>query len=95
MISQLEQRLTAQLRQKNIANAAEMAHDLLLKRGHIDSDGNLTEEGQKRQDLGASGRAIDRKVKESGGKHAKMDYAFDKLKNRALLKNVNRNGYLE
>lgn len=95
MISQLEERLTAQLRRKGVANAAEMAHQLLLKRGHIDESGNLTAEGKKRQAMGDAGRAIDRKVKEGGGKHTRMDYAYDRIKNRAILKNYGKNGYLK
>jgi hypothetical protein len=47
-------------------------------------DGKLTKEGQKRQDLGNSGRAKDRAAKYSG--NSTKDYKYNPKTNRATLK---------
>ena len=84
MKSKLEIRLTRQLSAKGQANAAGLAHGLLVSRGHIKPDGGLTSEGKARQALGASGRAKDRAAQASG--HAKSDYSYDAKTNQATLK---------
>jgi hypothetical protein len=84
MPSALEERLTRQLAAKGNDNAAEMAHTILVERGHISADGTLTAEGKKRQDLGAEGRAKDRASKASG--HRPSDFKYDPKTNRATLK---------
>ena len=45
----------------------------------------LTKQGERRQDLGAAGRAKDRASKYSG-KHAAGDYAYNPRTNTATLK---------
>lgn len=77
-------RLTEQIveRQgKSYEDARELAKNLLLDRGHLNSDGSLTDEGQKRSDMGAAGRAIDRAVKYHGG--TASNYYYDPLTNKA------------
>lgn len=93
MTSKLESRLISQLKEKGDTNATLTARKLLIARGHVDKSGKLTAEGKKREDMGASGRAIDRKSKETG--KAKSDYAYNHLTNRAVLKNNKSNGYIE
>jgi len=77
-------RLTNQLRAKGKSNAASMAAALLKKRGHLDSKGNLTSLGEKRQALGDDGRAKDRASKSSG--RPSSDYKYNPTTNRATLK---------
>lgn len=84
--SKLETRLTRQLAAKGVKGAANTARGILLKRGHIESDGDLTPKGKERQDLGNDGRAKDRAAKASGGKHDPSDYKYDPKTNRATLK---------
>ena len=83
--SKLETRLTRQLASGGNKGAAQMAHGILVKRGHIKQDGALTEAGQARQDLGNDGRAKDRAVKYSSG-HKASDYKYDPKTNLATLK---------
>lgn len=83
-MSKLEERLTRQLSARGVKNAKGVARSLLKKRGHVDSDGNLTKEGKKRQDLGNDGRAKDRASKESG--RSTKDYKYNARTNRATLK---------
>lgn len=77
-------RLTAQLKATGAKDPEDMAHGLLLNRGHINKDGSLTEAGQKRSDMGAAGRAIDRAV--GRGDHKAKEYKYDAKTNRATLK---------
>lgn len=83
--SKLETRLTRQLASKGEKNAAGLAHGLLVKQGHIKSDGTLTEKGETRQALGNGGRAKDRAAKYSGD-HDADDYKYNAKTNRASLK---------
>jgi hypothetical protein len=65
-------------------DAEEMALKLLEARGHIDGDGRLTVEGQRRQDMGAAGRAKDRAARQAG--RSPSSYAYDPATNRARLR---------
>lgn len=76
-------RLTSQLAATGVKDAKHMAVALLTKRGQM-KGGKLTAEGEKRQAMGASGRAKDRAAKASGGKAS--DYKYDKATNRATRK---------
>ena len=58
----------------------KLAINLLKKRGHLDSQGNLTDAGKIRQDMGAAGRAKARQAKYSGGRSS--DYIYHKRTNR-------------
>jgi hypothetical protein len=84
--SKLETRLTRQIAARGEDDAKEIARGLLIKRGHIKSDGTLTAEGKKRQDLGNDGRAKDRESKYSGGKNKPSDYKYNAKTNAATLK---------
>lgn len=84
-LSVLEQRLISQLtNQAGIKDAAGAARHLLVQRGHLTASGDLTPDGQRRQDLGNDGRAIDRAVQRSGRKAS--EYSYDAKSNRATLK---------
>jgi hypothetical protein len=61
-----------------------MARGLLKKRGQMDTKGNLTAEGKKREKMGAAGRAKDRAAKYSGRKSS--DYKYNAKTNRATVK---------
>ena len=85
----LLERLTRQLAAKGNKNAKAMATAILKKRGHIKQVGThmvLTPEGKKRQDLGNGGRAIDRAIKYSKGKHSAGEYKYNPHTNQATLK---------
>lgn len=83
-MSELEDRLTRQLASQGNKDSRAMAQNILKKRGHLDSDGNLTEAGKARQALGAAGRAKDREARSSG--RSPDDYRYDKKTNAATLK---------
>lgn len=71
-------RLASQIQENQFKTETEsydLAKSILLKRGHIDEEGNLTDLGLERQNLGAEGRAIDRAIKRYGGKS--IDYEYD------------------
>ena len=74
----LVDRLTQQVGSRSMAIA------LLKKRGHLDSKGNLTYEGKKRQALGAAGRAKDREAKYSGRKPS--NFKYNAKTNRATVR---------
>lgn len=86
MGSKLESRLTRQLAASGRDDAKQLAHALLVKRGHVDAKGNLTAEGRKRQELGNDGRAKDRAAKYSNGKHTPSDYTYNPKTNGTRLK---------
>jgi len=46
----------------------------------------LTNKGEKRQGMGAEGRAKDRAAKASGGKHTPSEYDYSKRTNASKLK---------
>lgn len=73
-------RLTNQLAARGVKDAKSEAISILKSRGHLDDKGNLTEEGRKRQELGADGRAS----KASGRKPG--DYVYNAKTNMATLK---------
>jgi len=62
----------------------QLAFNLLRKRGHIDSEGNLTASGRVRAQMGAAGRAKDRASKSS--KHSAGEYKYNPATNRATLR---------
>lgn len=62
----------------------EMAQQILIDRGHMRTDGTLTPEGARRDNMTAAERAIDRQCKVSG-KPAKR-YTFNPKTNKAILK---------
>lgn len=84
MKSKLEQRLTRQLAAKGEKNASGLAHGLLVKRGDIKPNGELTDHGKQRQALGAAGRAKDREARYSGRKPS--DFKYNSDTNRATLR---------
>ncbi len=75
---QLVKRLAAQM------GSEEAAKDLLIKRGHMSPNGELTAEGRRRNAMTAEERALDRASKKSG--HSKTQYKYDPKTNRAVLK---------
>jgi hypothetical protein len=75
MTNKLLERLTQQ------TGSRKLATKLLVKRGHMTPDGELTAAGRKRQALGNAGRAKDRAVKRSGG--SPSDYSYNAKTNRA------------
>ena len=77
---QLINRLTAQVGSKAKAIA------ILQKRGHLAADGKtLTVEGQARNEMSASERAIDRASKKTG--QPANHFYYDQFKNNAKLFN--------
>lgn len=86
MSSKLEKRLVRQLSAKGVDGAKDVAHGILLERGHIYPNGDLTIAGMKRDRLGPDGRAKDRASRASGGKHQPEDYTYDRKTNDARLK---------
>ena len=79
----LPKRLTRQLASKGVDDAKSVAYALLTKRGHM-KDGKLTDEGKKREDLGAAGRAKDRAAKRSDG--SPDDFKYNPKTNQARKK---------
>lgn len=75
---QLVDRLAAQVGNKGTAIA------ILQKRGQMDSKGNLTAAGKKRNNMTAKERAVDRSAKKSG--KPKTSYKYNPKTNRATLK---------
>ena len=74
---QLIDRLAAQM------GSRDAAIEILQKRGHVDSKGELTAAGRKRDSMTAGERAIDRASKASG--KPKSAYHYDKKTNQAKL----------
>lgn len=79
----LLQRLTSQLASTN-SNPEQLARQILQKRGHMDSEGNLTPAGINRQMLGEEGRAKDRAAKRTGRRPS--EFKYDQKTNRATLR---------
>jgi hypothetical protein len=80
-------RLTMQLKDSGTSahKARDMALSILRDRGHVHQNSErLTPEGQKRESLGAAGRALDRAARASG-KHPSA-FMYDPRTNRARLK---------
>lgn len=77
--NQLVDRLAAQVKSK------PLAVNILKKRGDLKADGKtLTKKGEKRDNMTAEERAIDRATKKSGRKAA--EYKYNPRTNRATLK---------
>ena len=76
--NQLVNRLAVQV------GSLQKAKNILIGRGDMKKDGTLTEKGQKRNEMTAGERAIDRAVKKSG--HKKSEYRYNPITNRATLK---------
>jgi len=66
---QLLHRLTAQ-----VGGNAQMAKEILIKRGQMNADGTLTAAGHARDNMTAEERAKDRAVKRSGGTPSSYKY---------------------
>jgi hypothetical protein len=86
MKSELEKRLTRQLAAQGHKDAESMAHALLLDRGHINPNGDLTAKGAERDRLGPDGRAKDRASRYAGRAHLPREYEYDQKTNTAKLK---------
>jgi hypothetical protein len=85
MSTPLLKRLTEQLTaQGGIKDPEWLARSLLIKRGQMTDAGKLTAQGMERQEMGASGRAIDRATKRSS--HTAEEYKYSAKTNRATLK---------
>jgi hypothetical protein len=83
----LVDRLTQQLKDSGTRHdvARDTALSILRERGHVHPDREeLTEEGKRRDAMGAAGRAVDRATKTSG--RPAHDYEYDARTNRATLK---------
>lgn len=74
----LLKRLTAQVGNE------ETAKKILIDRGHMTKDGELTAEGRKRDSMTAEERAIDRASKRSGNPASK--YTYNPASNTASLR---------
>lgn len=81
-------RLVSQLKAKGMpeGKAFAVANKTLQKSGNFKPDTQtLTAKGEKRQAMGAAGRAKDRAAKASGN-HKAGEYAYNPRTNRATLK---------
>ena len=76
--NQLIDRLAAQI------GSREAAIEVLQKRGHVDAQGNLTEEGMKRDAMTAEERALDRAKTRSG--RPTSAFKYNPSTNRATLR---------
>lgn len=75
----LLKRLTAQ-----VGGNEEMARKILIDRGHMTANGELTANGKKRDSMTAEERAIDRASKRTG--NPKKDYTYNPASNTASLR---------
>ena len=88
ILTPLWSRLTFQIQtSKNIGydESKNMAKNILIKRGHLNSDGTSTFNGAVRGLMSPEERAIDRSIKKSGGNYS--DYQYNSEKNYAYKKN--------
>ena len=76
--NQLVDRLAAQV------GSRDTAIGILKERGHMNDDGTLTAEGERRNRMTAGERAIDRASSASG--RPNTHYKYDPKTNRATLK---------
>jgi hypothetical protein len=76
--NQLLARLTAQVGDEGLARG------ILIDRGHMTASGKLTPEGQRRNNMTAEERALDRAAKRSG--KSTSEYIYDPRTNRATLR---------
>tara|TARA_R100000781_G_scaffold47952_1_gene32102 strand:+ start:1627 stop:1914 length:288 start_codon:yes stop_codon:yes gene_type:complete len=87
MLAPIWERLTSQIsdgQNINYDNAKNMAKNILIKRGHLNSDGTPTFEGINRGMMTPGDRAIDRAISRSGGSY--NDYEYNSKKNYAYKK---------
>ncbi len=76
-------RLSEQLAEKYPERDARgMAKTILVARGHLDQNGELTEEGKIRSAMKAEGRALDRAAKRNGGDVSDFEYDPETNKTR-------------
>lgn len=83
----LTERLTEQLKDSGTSptEARGMALSILRDRGHVHPNSEtLTAEGERRDQMGAAGRAIDRAVRASG--KPANHFTYDTTTNRAVRK---------
>lgn len=76
--NQLVNRLASQV------GSLQKAKSILISRGDMKKDGTLTEKGQKRNEMTAGERAIDRAARQS--KRKQSEYKYNPITNRATLK---------
>jgi hypothetical protein len=87
-INPLWSRLIEQIQDKrdiSYTDAKTMAKNILIKRGHLYDDGNLTYDGVLRSNMSPEERAVNRSIKKFGGNE--NDYRYDSEKNYAYKKN--------
>ena len=87
-INPLWGRLIEQIQNKrdiSYIDAKSMAKGILIKRGHLYDDGNLTYDGVLRSNMSPEERAVGRSIKKFGGNE--NDYRYDSEKNYAYKKN--------
>jgi len=87
ILAPIWERLTLQIsdsKNTDYNNAKNIAKNILIKRGHLNSDGTPTFEGINRGIMTPADRAIDRAISRSGGNH--NDYKYDSKKNYAYKK---------
>lgn len=84
MAVKLLHRLSQQLAERGVASSDNVARSILIKRGHMDKNGKLTDKGKELEKLGASGRAKNRAAKYA--KRNPEDYKYNKKSNLAVLK---------
>ena len=79
-------RLIQQLRAKghSMKDSMRIAQAALKRSGNLDSKGNATKKGEKRGNMTAGERAIDRQSKYSG--KPKSEFKYSRRTNRATLK---------
>ena len=77
--NQLLQRLTAQ-----VGGNEQMAREILIKRGHMTSDGKHTMAGHTRNNMTAEERAKDRAAKRTGA--SASSFAYNPKTNTAIRK---------
>tara|TARA_R110000868_G_scaffold323867_2_gene584810 strand:- start:923 stop:1186 length:264 start_codon:yes stop_codon:yes gene_type:complete len=76
--NEMVKRLTAQV------GSEKLARSILVSRGHMDKEGNLTKAGKARDAMTAEERAVDRASKRSGKPAAA--YKYDPRTNAAKLR---------
>ena len=78
-------RLVSQLTSKGVPDPEGVAKRHLTRSGILDANGELTDHGRVREQMGASERAKDRAARQSG-KHKSFEYKYDPMTNRAKLR---------
>lgn len=78
-------RLISQLTAKGVADPEGVAKRHLTRSGILDANGELTNHGRMREQMGAAERAKDRAAKHSGT-HRAFEYVYSPQTNRARLR---------